>query len=242
MVFSWQTSPFNADVSPSVDSISERPILFIKFSVNKKAIAVQRSECEIQIFIEKPSRYLPTNAGQDQRAFSDSFGVTLHYVTLQFDMDLLACNNLIAVICYIFFLDVRSGKLQRAPAKDDDWRLLSVHTQTGTAERFAKVSCFETLLGSPTFVDIRNERLRCVETGHEVVAGDKEAYARNKRCRLGLIDHALSHGKSPLTMFLQCLISHSKFVCKLIGDTVNKNEEHILKYVNGKRFLHRLDY
>ncbi|CAN6887403.1 unnamed protein product, partial [Brassica oleracea] len=82
-VFSWQTSPFNADVSPSVDSISERPILFIKFYVNKKAIAVQRSECEIQIFIEKPSRYLPTNAGQDQRAFSDSFGVTLHYVTLQ---------------------------------------------------------------------------------------------------------------------------------------------------------------
>ncbi|KAF3611881.1 hypothetical protein DY000_02050856 [Brassica cretica] len=97
-VFSWQTSPFNADVSPSVDSISERPILFIKFSVNKKAIAVQRSECEIQIFIEKPSRYLPTNAGQDQRAFSDSFGVTLHYVTLQFGMDLLACNNLIAVV------------------------------------------------------------------------------------------------------------------------------------------------
>ncbi|KAL0649388.1 hypothetical protein Bca4012_092079 [Brassica carinata] len=72
--------------------------------------------------------------------------------------------------------------------------------------------------------------LTCVETGHEVVAGDEEAYARNKRCRLGLIDHALSHGKSPLTMFSQCLISRSKLVCQLIGDTVNKNEEHILKY------------
>ncbi|KAF2554758.1 hypothetical protein F2Q68_00017902 [Brassica cretica] len=33
----------------------------------------------------------------------------------------------------------------------------------------------------------------------------------------------------------------SKLVCKLIGDTVNKNEEHIWKYVNGKRFLHRLE-
>ncbi|KAL0708070.1 hypothetical protein Bca4012_074496 [Brassica carinata] len=76
----------------------------------------------------------------------------------------------------------------------------------------------------------QNGLLKCVETGHEVVVGDEEAYARNKRCRLGLIDHALSHGKSPLTMFLQCLISHSKFVCKLIGDTVNKNEEHIWKY------------
>ncbi|KAF3594462.1 hypothetical protein DY000_02022152, partial [Brassica cretica] len=142
---------------------------------------------------------------------------------------------------YIFFLDVRSGKLRRAQAKDDDWRLLSVHTQTGNAEGFANVSCFENLLGSPTFVDIRNGRLSCVETGHEVVAGDEEAYARNKRCRLGVIDHALFHRKSPLTMFWQCLISRSKLMCKLIGDTMNKNEEHIWKYVNGKRFLHRLD-
>lgn len=63
------------------------------------------------------------------------------------------------------------------------------------------------LVGSPTFVDLGNRRLRCVETGHEVVAGEEEAYARNKRCRLGLIDHALSHGKSPLNMFSQCLIS-----------------------------------
>ncbi|KAL0662464.1 hypothetical protein Bca4012_099301 [Brassica carinata] len=62
------------------------------------------------------------------------------------------------------------------------------------------------LVGSPTFVDLGNRRLRCVETGHEVVAGEEEAYARNKRCRLGLIDHALSHGKSPLNMFSQCLI------------------------------------
>ncbi|CAN6804567.1 unnamed protein product, partial [Brassica oleracea] len=97
------------------------------------------------------------------------------------------------------------------------------------------------LLGSPTFVDIRNGRLSCVETGHEVVAGDEEAYARNKRCRLGVIDHALFHRKSPLTMFWQCLISRSKLMCKLIGDTMNKNEEHIWKYVNGKRFLHRLE-
>ena len=102
---------------------------------------------------------------------------------------------------------MRSGKLRRAQAKDDDWRLLSVHTQTGNAEGFANVSCFENLLGSPTFVDIRNGRLSCVEIGHEVVAGDEEAYARNKRCRLGVIDHALFHRKSPLTMFWQCLIS-----------------------------------
>ncbi|CAN7021801.1 unnamed protein product [Brassica rapa subsp. trilocularis] len=28
-------------------------------------------------------------------------------------------------------------------------------------------------------------------------------------------------------MFSQCLISRSKLVCKLIGDTMNKNEEHM---------------
>ncbi|CAH8386125.1 unnamed protein product [Eruca vesicaria subsp. sativa] len=97
------------------------------------------------------------------------------------------------------------------------------------------------LFRSPTFVDLGNGRLRCVETGHEVVAGDQESYARNKRCRLGLIDHALSHGKSPLNMFSQCPFSRSKLVCKLTGDTVNKNEQHIWKHVNGKRFLHELE-
>ncbi|KAL0863545.1 hypothetical protein Bca101_042663 [Brassica carinata] len=84
---------------------------------------------------------------------------------------------------------------------------MSIATNVSDAQKF--VSCFENLLGSPTFVDIGNRRLRCVETGHEIVAGDEEAYARNKRCqhRLGPIDQALSHGKSPLTMFSQCLIS-----------------------------------
>ncbi|CAH2080079.1 unnamed protein product [Thlaspi arvense] len=97
------------------------------------------------------------------------------------------------------------------------------------------------LFGSPTFVDLGNGRLRCVETGHEVVAGDEESYARNKRCRLGLIDHALSQGKPPLNMFSQCPISRSKLVCKITGDIVNKNEEHIWKHVNGRRFLHKLE-
>ncbi|KAH0862181.1 hypothetical protein HID58_079392 [Brassica napus] len=117
---------------------------------------------------------------------------------------------------YIFLLDVRSGKLRQ-------WTMIG--------------DCFRFIHR----LEPQKSLLTCVETVHEVVAGDEEAYARNKRCRLGLIDHALSHGKSPLTMFSQCLISRSKLVCKLIGDTVNKNEEHIWKYVNGKRFLHRLE-
>ncbi|CAA7019520.1 unnamed protein product [Microthlaspi erraticum] len=33
----------------------------------------------------------------------------------------------------------------------------------------------------------------------------------------------------------------SKLVCKLTGDIVNKNEEHIWKHVNGRRFFHKLE-
>lgn len=37
-----------------------------------------------------------------------------------------------------------------------------------------------------------------------------------------------------------CLITSAKLICKLTGDTVNKNEEHIWKHINGKRFLNKL--
>ena len=59
------------------------------------------------------------------------------------------------------------------------------------------------LLGSPTFTELPNGRLKCVETGHEMVVKDKDSYAQSKRCRLGLIDFALSHSKPPLNMFKQ---------------------------------------
>ena len=47
------------------------------------------------------------------------------------------------------------------------------------------------LLGEPTFLDLGGGRLRCVETGHELLAKDEEAYGRTKPCRLALIDTAL---------------------------------------------------
>ncbi|XP_022739642.1 surfeit locus protein 2-like [Durio zibethinus] len=97
------------------------------------------------------------------------------------------------------------------------------------------------LLGPPTFTELPNGRLKCVETGHEMVVGDKDSYAQSKRCRLGLIDFALSHSKPPLNMFKQDPLSRSKLICKLTGDTVNKSEEHIWKHINGKRFLNKLE-
>ncbi|XP_057997020.1 uncharacterized protein LOC110649597 isoform X2 [Hevea brasiliensis] len=97
------------------------------------------------------------------------------------------------------------------------------------------------LLGSPTFMELENGRFKCVETGHEMLAKDKESYSQSKRCRLGLIDFALAHNKPPLNMFKQDPLSRSKLICKLTGDNVNKSEEHIWKHINGKQFLNKLE-
>ncbi|KAI4348226.1 hypothetical protein L6164_008974 [Bauhinia variegata] len=97
------------------------------------------------------------------------------------------------------------------------------------------------LLGSPTFTELENSRFKCVETGHEVLGKDIDSYSQSKKCRLGLIDFAVSHNKPPLNMFKQDPLSRSKLICKLTGDTVNKSEEHIWKHMSGKRFLSKLE-
>ncbi|CAN6447290.1 unnamed protein product [Victoria cruziana] len=97
------------------------------------------------------------------------------------------------------------------------------------------------LLGDPTFEQMGNGRLKCVETGHEMPAGEGDAYKRSKRCRLALIDVALSLKKPPLNLFKQDPLSRSKLICTLTGDTINKSEEHIWKHINGRRFQNRLE-
>ncbi|KAJ0229539.1 Uncharacterized protein HA466_0315630 [Hirschfeldia incana] len=97
------------------------------------------------------------------------------------------------------------------------------------------------LLGKPKYKKLENGRFRCVQTGHELLEKDKKVYSESKRCRLGLIDHALSHSKPPLNLFEQDPSSRSKLLCKLTGDTVNKTEEHIWKHINGRRFLNKLE-
>ncbi|KAJ6304005.1 hypothetical protein OIU77_017811 [Salix suchowensis] len=49
-VFSWKAVPFDPHVSPTSDSISEGPILSIRYSLDAKIIAIQRSSLEIQFF------------------------------------------------------------------------------------------------------------------------------------------------------------------------------------------------
>ncbi|XP_068639332.1 uncharacterized protein [Aristolochia californica] len=92
------------------------------------------------------------------------------------------------------------------------------------------------LLGSPTFVELEGGRFKCEETGHELVAREMESYGKSKHCRLALIDAALRQKKAPLNFFKQDQTSKSKLICKLTGDTINKSEEHIWKFISGKRF------
>ncbi|KAK9986603.1 hypothetical protein SO802_031554 [Lithocarpus litseifolius] len=47
-VFSWKTVPFSPLVAPTSDSISEGPILSIRYSLDAKFIAIQRSDHEVQ--------------------------------------------------------------------------------------------------------------------------------------------------------------------------------------------------
>lgn len=49
-VFSWKTAPFDPHVAPSSDSISEGPVLSIRYSLDHKLLAVLRSDHELQIW------------------------------------------------------------------------------------------------------------------------------------------------------------------------------------------------
>lgn len=96
------------------------------------------------------------------------------------------------------------------------------------------------LLGSPTFADLSNNRLKCVETSHELQEKERDSYSQSKACRIALIDYYVANKKPPLQLFHQCPISKMKLICELTGDSINKSEKHIWKHMNGKRFLNKL--
>ncbi|KAJ4898174.1 hypothetical protein Rs2_24968 [Raphanus sativus] len=97
-VFSWETAPpFNPDVSPSVDSISDGPILSVRFSLDKKVIAVQRSDCEIQFFHRETKKTLTHKCRPGSESilgffWSDSPLCDLAVVKTS-GMDLFACDS-----------------------------------------------------------------------------------------------------------------------------------------------------
>ncbi|XP_024529154.1 surfeit locus protein 2 isoform X3 [Selaginella moellendorffii] len=96
------------------------------------------------------------------------------------------------------------------------------------------------IVGEPTFVAIVGQRFRCVETGHEMPAAEKEGYGSSKKCRDALFDRALQEGRAPLNFFQQSPEYRDKMICKLTGALVNKNEKAVWKHVLGKSFNKKL--
>lgn len=52
-VVSWKISPFSSDVVSTTDTISEGPVLSIRYSLDTKLIAVQRSNNEVQFWVKE---------------------------------------------------------------------------------------------------------------------------------------------------------------------------------------------
>lgn len=84
---------------------------------------------------------------------------------------------------------------------------MEVEGDTNVTENRGKEGEF--LLGDPSYEDIGKGRMRCLATGHEVLAKDMEVYGKTKACRVGLIDEAVAKQKPPLNMFKQD--SNSKY-------------------------------
>lgn len=95
------------------------------------------------------------------------------------------------------------------------------------------------LLGDPTFEQMGNGRLKCVETGHEMPAGEDDAYKRSKRCRLALIDVALSLKKPPLNLFKQDPLSRSldPFIFPMPNPIISQNSDFFFFVELGYRHI-----
>ncbi|XP_023756774.1 uncharacterized protein LOC111905317 [Lactuca sativa] len=52
-VVSWKTSPYTPQVASTTDTISEGPVLSIRYSLDLKLIAVQRSNNEVQFWVKE---------------------------------------------------------------------------------------------------------------------------------------------------------------------------------------------
>jgi hypothetical protein len=62
-------------------------------------------------------------------------------------------------------------------------------------------------MGEVKWEELGEGRVRCVETGHEMLESEKNIYLSTKKCRRALFDIALLQRKPPLHLFQQSPIS-----------------------------------
>ncbi|KAE8651130.1 hypothetical protein Csa_002376 [Cucumis sativus] len=73
MIFSWKTVPFNPAVAYTSDTITEGPILSVRYSLDLKIIAIQRSSHEIQFLIRETGQTFSQKCRQESESILGFF-------------------------------------------------------------------------------------------------------------------------------------------------------------------------
>ncbi|KAJ7975975.1 Colon cancer-associated Mic1-like protein [Quillaja saponaria] len=96
-VFSWKTVPFNPLVGPTSDSISEGPIISIRYSLDAKFIAIQRSNHEIQFWNRETGETFSQKCSPESESILGFFWTDCHLCDIVFvktsGLDLYAYNS-----------------------------------------------------------------------------------------------------------------------------------------------------
>ncbi|KAJ6923823.1 hypothetical protein NC652_017212 [Populus alba x Populus x berolinensis] len=95
-VFSWKVAPFDPLVAPTSDLISEGPILSIRYSLDAKIIAIQRTSQEIQFFHRETGKNFCHKCKPESESILGFFWTDCprcHFVLVKTSgLDLLACD------------------------------------------------------------------------------------------------------------------------------------------------------
>ncbi|XP_028948376.1 uncharacterized protein [Malus domestica] len=96
-VFSWKTVPFDPVVTPTSDSITEGPILSIRYSLDAKFIAIQRSDNEIQFCDRGSGETFSQRCKLESESILGFFWTDCPLCDIVFvktsGLDLFACNS-----------------------------------------------------------------------------------------------------------------------------------------------------
>ncbi|XP_062166239.1 uncharacterized protein LOC133872682 [Alnus glutinosa] len=96
-VFSWKTVPFSPLVAPTSDSISEGPILSIRYSLDTKFIAIQRSNHEVQFWHRETGETFSQTCGSESESILGFFWTDCPFCDIVFvktsGLDMFAYNS-----------------------------------------------------------------------------------------------------------------------------------------------------
>ncbi|XP_060208808.1 uncharacterized protein LOC132636117 isoform X1 [Lycium barbarum] len=96
-VFSWKTNPFNPNVTQSSDLIGEGPVLSIRYSLDLKLLAVQRSPHEVHIWIRESGDTFSHKCRSESERILGFFWTDLPTCDIVFvktsGLELFSCNS-----------------------------------------------------------------------------------------------------------------------------------------------------